>query len=47
MLDTYLDASEGDKETQDVVGALKDSEDPQVPHDSLHPTLLHKNHQIR
>lgn len=41
----YLEAIEGHKEPQDVVGALKDSENSQIPHHSLHSRVLPKHKQ--
>lgn len=41
----YLEAIEGHKEPQDVVGALKDSEDSQIPHHSLHSRVLREGIQ--
>ena len=38
---SILDARESHKETKDVVGALEDPEDPQVPHHLLQAKGLH------
>lgn len=38
----YLEAIESHKESQDVVGALKDSENSQIPHHSLQSSVLRK-----
>lgn len=39
----YLKAIEGDKQPQDVVGALEDSEYSQISHHSLHSGILQGN----
>lgn len=39
----YLEAIEGDKQPQDVVGALEDSEYSQISHHSLHSGILQGN----
>lgn len=41
----YLEAVEGHKEPQDVVGSLKDSEDSQIPHHSLYSRVLQREEQ--
>lgn len=40
----YLEAIEGNKEPQDVVGAFEDTEDSQIPHHSLHSSVLRETH---
>lgn len=41
---TNLEAVQGNKQPQDVVGALEDPEDPQISHHSLHSRIL-QTHQ--
>lgn len=36
----HLEAVQGNKQPQDVIGALEDPEDPQIPHHSLHSGIL-------
>lgn len=36
----HLEAIQGNKQPQDVVGALEDAEDPQIPHHPLHSRVL-------
>lgn len=36
--------SKSHKETQDIVGSLKDAEDAKIPHDPLQARLLHEAH---
>lgn len=38
----HLEAVQGYKEPQDIVGALEDSEDSQIPHHSFHSRILQK-----
>lgn len=38
----YLEAVERYKQSQDVIGTLKDSEDSQVPQYSFHTSILHQ-----
>ena len=40
----YLNSCQGDKESEDLVGAFEDSEDAEVPHDLLDPTVAHVAH---
>lgn len=40
---TYLEAVEGDKQPQDVIGAFEDAEYSEVSHHSLHSAILQVN----
>lgn len=37
---SHLEAVESHKEPEDVIGALKNPEDPQIPHHPLHTRVL-------
>lgn len=39
----YLEAIEGDKQPQDVIGAFEDAEYSQISHHSLHSSILQVN----
>ena len=39
----HLEAVQGNKEPQDIVGALEDSEDSQIPHHSFHSRILQES----
>lgn len=41
----YLEAIEGHEESQDVVGALEDPEDSQIPHHPLHSSVLQRQQE--
>lgn len=43
LFPNYLEAIERHKESQNVVGALKDTEDSQVSHDPLDTSVLRQN----
>lgn len=43
----YLEAVERYKQSQDVIGTLKDSEDSQIPQYSFHTSILHQQNGVQ
>ena len=41
-----LEAIQGNKQPQNVIGALEDAEDSQISHHSLHSSILQKHHKL-
>lgn len=42
-----LNARQGDEQPEDVVGAFKNPEDPQIPHDALQSSVAHEAHSAK